>query len=62
VILALRDFLEDDHGNATTDYALVATAFALAMIGTTVLVSGAAQGQMTFTFSGLDNRNGVTPN
>jgi Flp pilus assembly pilin Flp len=56
-----RDFIKDDAGNGAAEYALVAGSFAVAMIGTTVLVTAAATGQMSFTYTGLDNRNGVTP-
>jgi Flp pilus assembly pilin Flp len=57
----LRAFILDEAGNATSEYALVAGTFAMVMIGTLGLITAAASGQMTFTDTGLDNRNGITP-
>jgi Flp pilus assembly pilin Flp len=61
VLKSVRAFMVDDGGSGTGEYALMASSFALLMIGVTVLVTSAAVGQMTFTYSGLDNRNGITP-
>ncbi len=59
--VSVLSFLMDDAGNGTGEYALIAATFAMAMIATTLLVTSAATGQMTFTYTGLDNRNGITP-
>lgn len=61
VLFAAHAIIIDETGNATSEYALVATTFALAMITVMMLVQSAAANQLTFTDTNLDNRNGVTP-
>lgn len=61
VLFAARAFVIDETGNGTSEYALVASSFALAMLAVMALVQTAVAGQLTFTDTNLDNRNGVTP-
>lgn len=56
-----RAFMADDRANATGEYALIASSFAMLTIGIMVAVQTAAAGQLAFTDNALNNRNGVTP-
>ncbi len=60
VIASFRELLADETGNATFEYALVATAFALLIVGLMTTITNVASGQIAYTDSGLNNRNGVT--
>jgi len=53
--------MADDRANATGEYALIASSFAMLTIGIMVAVQTAAAGQLAFTDNALNNRNGVTP-
>jgi Flp pilus assembly pilin Flp len=57
----VRDILMDETGGPYSEYALVASAFAIVMIAMMVLVQDSAAGQLTYTDSSLNNRNGVSP-
>jgi Flp pilus assembly pilin Flp len=61
IVTNLRPLIADDSGAAVSEYALVASSFAMLMLGMMMLVQNAAAGQLTFTQTGLNNRNGVTP-
>jgi len=61
VVSNVRPLIADESGNAVTEYALVASSFAMLMMGMMMLVQSAAAFQLTFTQTGLNNRNGVTP-
>jgi Flp pilus assembly pilin Flp len=61
VVSSIRPLIADECGNAVSEYALVASSFAMLMLGMMMLVQGAAAGQLTYTQNGLNNRNGITP-
>ena len=61
VLFTAHAFIMDETGNGTSEYALIASTIALAMLAVMALVQTAAAGQLTFTDTNLDNRNGVTP-
>jgi Flp pilus assembly pilin Flp len=57
----VRDILMDETGGPYSEYALLASVFAVVMIAMMVLVQDSAAGQLTYTDGSLNNRNGVSP-
>jgi Flp pilus assembly pilin Flp len=51
----------DETGGPYSEYALLASVFAVVMIAMMVLVQDSAAGQLTYTDGSLNNRNGVSP-